>query len=200
MLGLPDILYHGETVSEAVIALLNGVVTALAQEVLGCVVLGNLLVGGGILEQLVDVAVGELLDRRLDQPDDGRVGLPEFLDALVGGLDLKGVVDLLAASPAGGGFLRSRLGDPGAPGARPAAASPASAAGGSSGSGCGGILGDGDILRHGVVHFRDVDEGRKALLGHDVIGCGAGVRCAVDGGRWKRTTVVAARRDVSEVS
>jgi hypothetical protein len=166
LLGLPDMLYHGEPVLEAVIALLDGLGVTVAQELLAGAVLGHLLVQGGFLEQLVEGAVGNLLNCRLDQLPNGQEDLLQLLDALVGGLDLDVLVDLVAAPAARGDFLLGGLGDLGGLGAGPSAASSASAAGGA--SGCGGSLGDGHVLRNGVVHLRGA-KGREAVLAHDVI-------------------------------
>lgn len=134
MLGLPDMLCHGEAMLEAVIALLNGLVVAVPQELLGGTVLGHLLVESGVLEQLVDGAVSDLLGRWLDQLADGQKSLLKLLGALMGGLDPEIVVYLLATPSAGRCFLLSGLGDFGVPGASPSTTSSASVAGDGGGS------------------------------------------------------------------
>ena len=179
LLRLPYMLRHLEATREASVALLDGVLVALAQEILGDSILGLLLVGGGVLEQLVDGAVGNLLNCRLDKPYNGSEGLLELLGALVGGLELGRLVDLVAASTAGRGLLLGGLSDLAVLVASPAAASPAS---GARASGRGGLLGGGwHVDRHGVVHLRGVD-GLGAALAHDGNGGRAVGRVAVDGG------------------
>ena len=166
LLGFPDMLGHSEALPEALIALLDGVGVALAQEVLALVVFGHLFVDGRVLEQVVDGAVGNLLNCRLDHLDNGREGLLELLGALVGGLELDRLVHLVAAATAGRGLWLGGLGDSGALGARPATTSPTSAAGGSSGTSGSWLVSDWHVDGHCVVHIGGVDS-REARLAHD---------------------------------
>jgi hypothetical protein len=69
-LGGVHAFYHGETFGEKGVALLDGVVVSVAQKLLGGAVLGHHLESEGIFEQLVDGAVGNLLDCWLDQLPD----------------------------------------------------------------------------------------------------------------------------------
>ena len=166
LLGFPDMLGHGEAHTEAFIALLDGAGVALAQELFTLVVFGHLFVDGWVLEQLVDGAVGNLLNCRLDQLDNGREDLLELLGALVGSLELDGLVHLVATATAGRGFWLGGLGDSGALGTSPATASPTSAAGGSSGTSGSWLVSDWHVDGHCVVHIGGVDS-REARLAHD---------------------------------
>ncbi len=170
LLGFPDMLGHGEAVAKTLIALLDSVGVALAQELLAFFILGHLFVDGRVLEQLIDGTVGNLLNCRLDHLDNGREGLLELLGALVGGLELDGLVDLVATATAGRSLWLGGLGDSGALGASPATTPPTSAAGGSSSTGGSGLVSGRHVDGHCVVHIGRVDsrEGRLAHGERDV--------------------------------
>ena len=168
LLGVPDMLGHSEALPEALIALLDGVGVALAQEVLAFVVFGHLFVDGRVLEQVVDGAVGNLLNCRLDHLYNGREGLLELLGALVGGLELDRLVHLVATATAGRGLWLGGLGDSGALGASPATTSPTSAAGGSRGTGGSWLVSGQHVGGHCVVHIGRAGS-REARLAHDEI-------------------------------
>ena len=147
-----------------------GVGEAGAQEALDVLILGYLTDEFGVLQELVDATVGDLLRSRFDNLGDSSKGRLELLDALVGSLGSGGLVNLVTAATAGHGFCRRRLGDFAL--STVDAASAPSATSGRADVGSGGFLG------HIVVDLGEIG-GLVVQVAHG--GGGVVLRCVVVG-------------------
>ena len=172
LLGIPYMLDHvGSGLTLKVEGPL-GILEPGAQEGLDGIILGELAVKLGILEEVADAAIGYLLDDGLDGLGDGGEGGLELLDAFVGCLGAGGLVHFLTATTTGYGLRRRGLGD--------LALSPVDAASSPAAASCrAGSAVDGSIIGRVVVHLPVGEVGR---LVHGWGGRGGCICCCGDCG------------------